>query len=237
VTPKITSPRLILFDFVGTLAEVRGGVGAAYARFARAQGADLDAARLERGFREAFRAVFLEAGASPADSGAARTAWSRVIAAAFAHAGDEALGHELAPSLYAWFATAEPWHVYPEVPEALRALRAAGIQVGILSNFDDRLPALLEALDLAKHLDGVTLPEHAAAPKPAPAIFECALARHGVAAAEAWMVGDSEAEDILPARALGLCAFQLARAAASEPAPATYPTLDPVVRRALRPRP
>lgn len=236
MTAQNPRPRLILFDFVGTLAEVRGGVGAAYARYARSQGAEVDAALLEQGFRAAFKAIFLAEASLPADSAAARDAWHRIIAASFAHAGAPDLGPRLAPGLYAWFATAEPWHVYPEVPAALQALNDAGVTLGILSNFDDRLPSLLEALDLAKHFDSITLPEDAGAPKPAPAIFHQALARHEVAPVEAWMVGDSEPEDIHPAQSLGLQAFQIARHGQPRPEPApTCSTLAEVVRLATEP--
>lgn len=233
MTAKIARPRLILFDFVGTLAEVRGGVGAAYARYARSQGTEVDAGLLERGFRAAFKAIYLAEASLPADSAAARDAWHRIIAATFAHAGAPDLGPRLAPGLYAWFATAGPWHVYPEVPAALQALRDAGIQLGILSNFDDRLPGLLEALDLARHVDSITIPEDAGAPKPAAAIFHRALARHDVAPVEAWMVGDSEPEDIAPAEALGLQTFRIARHGQSRTGSGpTYPALTEVVRLA-----
>lgn len=234
MNPEITRPRLILFDFVGTLAEVRGGVGAAYSRYAGSRGFEVDAGLLEQGFRFAFKAEFpaYSEGESrlPEDSATARDAWNRIIAASFAHANAPDLGSKLAAGLYAWFATAEPWHVYPEVPAALQTLNDAGILLGILSNFDERLPSLLEALDLAKHFDSITLPEHVGAPKPAPAIFQHALARHQVAPTEAWMVGDSEPEDIHPAQALGLRTFQIARhdLPKSEPPP-TYRTLAPVV--------
>ncbi|MEZ4265341.1 MAG: HAD-IA family hydrolase [Myxococcota bacterium] len=238
MTVEIARPRLILFDFVGTLAEVRGGVGAAYARYARGQGAEVDAGLLEQGFRAAFKAIYLAEASLPADSAAARDAWHRIIAATFAHAGAPDLGPRLASGLYAWFATAEPWHVYPEVPAALGALNDAGIPLAILSNFDDRLPGLLEALDLAKHFDSITIPEHAGAPKPAPAIFRHALARHDVAPTEAWMVGDSEPEDIHPAQTLGLQTFQIVRHGHAKPTPAqTYPTLAEVVRLATEPPP
>ncbi|MCB9727887.1 MAG: HAD-IA family hydrolase [Deltaproteobacteria bacterium] len=203
------APRVVLFDFVGTLARVRGGVGRAYARYAAEAGVDADAAALELGFRAAFAAE----AALPSDAGEARAAWLRIIAGSFEAAGRAKAGRWLGPGLYEWFATARPWQLYPDARSTLAALRAAGVQTGVVSNFDDRLTRVLAALGLDALLDTVTLPAEVGAAKPDPAIFRAAVTRHGAAPEQVWMVGDSEAEDVAGARAAGLRGIRLDRAA------------------------
>jgi HAD superfamily hydrolase (TIGR01509 family) len=83
----------------------------------------------------------------------------------------------------------------------------------MVSNFDHRLPAVLEALGLAPLLDVVVLPADAGAAKPDPRIFQLALARLGVAAAEALYVGDDAEDDVAGATAAGLRAVDVATVA------------------------
>lgn len=201
-------PRLVLFDVVGTLLEVEGGVGAAYARFARRHGSDLDAGVLEASFRRTFREV---AAARPAFD---RPFWREVVRRSF---GGVPGGEPLAASdlffesLWSWFGTAEPWRVFPEVFRGLQRLRDVGLALGVVSNFDERLPGLLDATDLLAFFDAVTLPGDAGAAKPDRLHFEAALRRHGVAAALAVHVGDDPEEDFAAARAAGLGAILLDR--------------------------
>ena len=46
--------------------------------------------------------------------------------------------------LYRLFADPDVWRVYPEVFEVLQALKARGLIMGVLSNWDIRLGPLLE---------------------------------------------------------------------------------------------
>ena len=46
------------------------------------------------------------------------------------------------------------WRVYDDVPAMLKRWSVAGIRLAVVSNFDSRLPGLLEALGLARWLPG-----------------------------------------------------------------------------------
>lgn len=93
---------------------------------------------------------------------------------------------------------------FPEVMETLRALRERGLRLVVLSNWDVSLHAMLEHTGIAELVDGaVSSAEHGVA-KPDPAIFEHALALAGVAAEEAWHVGDSPEADVEGAHAAGV---------------------------------
>lgn len=110
-----------------------------------------------------------------------------------------------AAALYPKLVDPASWTPYPDTPTVLNGLRAAGIKTAVVSNiaFDLR-PALAAAGTAA---DEYVLSFEVGAVKPDPAIFEAALTRLGVPAADALMVGDSEEADG-GARALG-CAFAL----------------------------
>jgi putative hydrolase of the HAD superfamily len=104
---------------------------------------------------------------------------------------------------------------YPDAPAALRGLRARGCRLVVVSNWDVSLGGVLEATGIAGLLDGALSSAAVGAPKPAPAIFEAALALAGVAPERALHVGDSFAQDVLGARAAGLAAVLLSRPGAA----------------------
>jgi putative hydrolase of the HAD superfamily len=115
---------------------------------------------------------------------------------------------------------------YPDAPVALAALRARGLKLVVVSNWDISLPAVLADTGLAGALDGVLTSAAVGAPKPTPAIFAAALALAGVAPAQAVHVGDSLAQDVLGARAAGIAPVLLCRAGRrATPAPADVPVI------------
>jgi putative hydrolase of the HAD superfamily len=87
--------------------------------------------------------------------------------------------------------------------DACGRLRAAGLRLAVVSNWDVGLHEHLARLGLAELLDAVVTSAEAGAPKPARAIWELALERLGAGPAAAVHVGDSEA-DAEGARAAGL---------------------------------
>ncbi|HEY4094326.1 MAG TPA: HAD-IA family hydrolase [Baekduia sp.] len=94
---------------------------------------------------------------------------------------------------------------YPEVPAALAALRAAGLRLVVVSNWDVSLHAVLAETGLAPLVDAAISSAECGAAKPDPAIFARALALAGdVAPAAAWHVGDTFEADVLGARAAGI---------------------------------
>jgi putative hydrolase of the HAD superfamily len=104
---------------------------------------------------------------------------------------------------------------YPDAAPALRALRAAGCALVVVSNWDFSLHERLEETGLAALVDGAVASAELGTAKPQRAIFERALALAGVAAGRAWHVGDSVREDVEGARAAGIRAVLLARGEAT----------------------
>ena len=100
---------------------------------------------------------------------------------------------------------------YDDAAPALRALRAAGLRIVVVSNWDRSLHEALAATGLADLVDGAISSAEAGAAKPDRAIFERALAVAGVRARDALHVGDSVEADVEGARAAGIGAVWLRR--------------------------
>jgi putative hydrolase of the HAD superfamily len=116
--------------------------------------------------------------------------------------------------------------VFDDVLPALAALRARGLRLVVVSNWDVSLVDVLERVGLAPWFDGVVTSAQVGARKPAPAIFERALHLAGVAPDRAVHVGDSLLEDVEGARSAGIAAILLRRAGGpGPPGVRTVPTL------------
>jgi putative hydrolase of the HAD superfamily len=100
---------------------------------------------------------------------------------------------------------------FPDAAPALAALRAAGMRLAVVSNWDCSLGGVLGELGLAGAVDTIVVSAEAGAPKPDAAIFLAALERLRRGPAEAVFVGDSLETDVLGARAAGLRALLLER--------------------------
>ncbi|HET8951408.1 MAG TPA: HAD-IA family hydrolase, partial [Solirubrobacteraceae bacterium] len=145
--------------------------------------------------------------------------------AALRRAAAEAMRPELpdparslpADALVAALLDALRFHAYPEVPSTLRALRARGIRLVVVSNWDVSLHERLAELELAPLLDGAVASAELGAAKPDRAIFAHALGLAGAAAEEAWHAGDSLEADVEGARAAGLVGVLVARDGAPAP--------------------
>jgi HAD superfamily hydrolase (TIGR01509 family) len=93
--------------------------------------------------------------------------------------------------------------------EALERLRAAGIALGVVSNSEGTIDAMLTDVGLRPFFAAVVDSAVEGVVKPDAAIFNLALERLGVAAADTIMVGDSPTADVHGAQAAGLRAALL----------------------------
>eukprot|EP00968_Pinguiococcus_pyrenoidosus_P025280 scaffold5812_cov232-Pinguiococcus_pyrenoidosus.AAC.2 len=78
------------------------------------------------------------------------------------------------------------WELRPGVEAVLQNLRSAescgGLRLGVLSNFDDRLPGILESLGIAKYFDFVLTSREAGQEKPSQVMFDLARNALGLSA-------------------------------------------------------
>ena len=87
----------------------------------------------------------------------------------------------------------------PGAVDAVTRLRAHGLAIAVVSNWDETLPERLRLFDV----DAIATSAEAGEPKPSPAVFRLALERLGVRPERVLHVGDSP-EDEAGARAAGL---------------------------------
>lgn len=102
------------------------------------------------------------------------------------------------------------FEAYPDTRPALAAIRAAGLRVVCVSNWDHELGLVLERIGIADLFDGLVVSALFGSRKPEAAIFERALEVAGCAAGEAVHVGDGE-DDVAGARAAGIRVLRIDR--------------------------
>jgi putative hydrolase of the HAD superfamily len=137
----------------------------------------------------------------------------RRCAAALADQLEASLGRELPPldAMTEALLASLSFRPFDDVVPALRSLKDLGVRVVVVSNWDVSLPEVLERLGLMSYLDGVVTSAAAGSRKPERPIFELALGLAGAQAHEALHVGDSLAEDVAGARAVGIEAVLIRR--------------------------
>ncbi len=141
----------------------------------------------------------------------ARGWWGRFADRVCEHLGVERPSRFAKSELYDRFARAEAWEIYPEVSQVLNQLAARGVRLAVVSNWDERLPELLEDLGLAAGFEAIVYSAAVGAEKPHPAIFQRALDLLGEPPPLALHVGDRRREDVEGAQALGMRALHLDR--------------------------
>lgn len=103
------------------------------------------------------------------------------------------------------------WRAYDDVVPAFERLRARGVSLGIISNWDVRLAGILDGLGLGDMLDVVISSAVVGMHKPDPRVFEHACEMLSVEPSEAAHVGDHHYSDIVGATAVGMQAVLIDR--------------------------
>ena len=112
-------------------------------------------------------------------------------------------GH-LADVLYATFTDPANYTLFDDVEPTLDELEAAGLVLGIVSNFEAWLEDLLGTLGVRDRFGVRVISGREGVEKPDLRIFELALERLSLRPADAMYVGDNPEFDVAPAAALGM---------------------------------
>jgi putative hydrolase of the HAD superfamily len=217
IPPSLPLPQVIFLDAVGTLFGVRDSVGDIYSEMANKYGVDCPPELLNRYFFTAFKnappCIFPDL--PTAEIPAAEYHWWRSInLQTFVAAGvwEQFADFEaFFADLYAYFATAAAWTIYPDTLVALAKWQQAGVQLAVLSNFDSRLYTVLKVLELQQYFSTVTISTEVSAAKPQLAIFTAAMQKYQCSPQSCWHIGDSLEEDYLGAGSAGMTAIWLNR--------------------------
>ena len=195
VPARLGAPRAIFLDLDGTLFDRDAAVRALFAQQYHVFESVLGGAT-----REAFVERLLELDAH--GHGDKRAAYGTVVR-------ELGLGAALGDRLNEHFYEIYPAHgaVFPDVYSTLGELRRRGVGLGLLTNGrtatqEDKL----RRLGLEPLFDVTLISEREGVRKPDRRFFELALRRAGVAATEAWHVGDHPMADVAGASSAGLTA-------------------------------
>jgi putative hydrolase of the HAD superfamily len=218
--------RCVLLDAGETLFGPRESFGAVYARVLAPLGLVRPAEVFESAIRESWREMdrivprgvdryaFFPGGE---DGYWLRFARGAVERAAGAEAADGFVETALEP-LRAAFREPGAWLVYPDVRPALSRIRLAGASLAVVSNWDSRLPYLLDVLDLDGLFDAVVFSHRVGVEKPDPRIFRSALDAVRAEPGSALHVGDVPELDHEGARSAGIDCVLVDRRSRLDPA-------------------
>lgn len=109
------------------------------------------------------------------------------------------------------FRDPKSYRLFDDAREVLAELSQMGIQVGVVSNWSEVLPDLMDDLGLSEFVSFIVTSADLKAEKPERAIFERALFRAGVPAAEAVHVGNHFEQDVRGALNAGMRAVWVDR--------------------------
>jgi putative hydrolase of the HAD superfamily len=208
-------PEAIFFDAAGTLLTVAEPVGISYSRIAAQHGLVATPEAVTAGFRSAWKSLpdpLHPEGSPPADDD--RSWWRGLVDHTFTHAiGEKPAVEPLEAAfqaLYSHFALPEAWVLYPDTLPAIRSL-VGRTRLLILSNFDRRLPPLLDHFGLGDCFEKILISSEIGASKPHPRMFQAALDAVGHPPSACLHVGDDLTADIQGAEAAGIPQFHVSR--------------------------
>ncbi|MBX7166128.1 MAG: HAD family hydrolase [Pirellulales bacterium] len=200
----------VLFDAVGTLIRPRPSVAEAYAAAAQRWDLQVDPATVLARFRRAFDAeedIDRLAGDGATSELRERRRWQSIVAAVFPDAADPTA---LFAQLWDHFARPEHWVLDPDVAPLFARLRAAGLIVGVASNFDERLLALVRAWPATAEVP-VFVSSQLGKRKPHRGFYASIAQQLALPAQRLLMVGDDWENDVQGAQAAGWRAVYLRR--------------------------
>lgn len=144
-------------------------------------------------------------------AGGEKAWWGEFVREVLERLDHDAPWEPLLDDLYAAFADAAVWKMFPETRTTLEELASRDVPLAVISNWDRRLPEILGSLGILDLFDVVVVSAIEGVEKPSPEIFRRALKRLDLEPDQALHVGDSPLEDYNGAEAAGLTPVLLDR--------------------------
>ena len=199
--------KAVFFDVGGTLLHVHPSVGDVYATHARDFGFTGSADDLNREFRQEWKTMGgMESLGTQKGREVERAFWQELVRRVFAFHGGLNDFDRYFDLIYDVFRSKESWRVFEDVTGSglLDQLQSRGVVLGVISNWDSRLPEILTNTGLAHYFSIILASTVVGSAKPDPGIFREALQQAGVPAQQACHIGDEPATDIQGARNAGM---------------------------------
>ncbi len=206
--------QIVFFDAGGTIFEVNGGVGDIYSRFARSHGVETEPEKIQQRFVRSFRLqppLAFPGVKSERELHQVEYEWWRKLARDVFAEIDFPRFDQFFGELFEFFRSREAWRLFDDVEPTLEALKADGLRLAVISNFDSRIDDLLQAFKIDHYFGAVHISSRIGAAKPDPLIFHAALQHQAVEARHALHIGDSWREDVEGASAVGIKSILLDR--------------------------
>lgn len=217
----MSETRAVLLDALGTLVELEPPAPLLRRELERRTGVDVGEGRAAAAITAEIT-YYLEHHMEGSDRAGVERLRDRCADEVLASLRLEGLDHATARAA---MLAALRFRGFPDAEPALRALRARGMRLVAVSNWDASLPETLARTGLARWLDGTVSSAVVGAAKPDPAVFGAALELAGCRPAEAFHVGDSPEADVAGARAAGVAVALLDRAGALGDPPPGVPRI------------
>ena len=210
--------RLISFDATNTLFKVCGSVGEIYAKTALKYGVKTDPEIIDNNFRKAFKQFNKKYPNFGKEVGmSSRQWWDYVVQTSFNGEVKSDILSKISSDLYGNFSKRSHWELFPDALPVLEYFRNKDIQLGILSNFDERLPVIVAELGIQKYFKFILASWQTEWCKPSPQIFHHAVAMvASCSPTQAVHIGDNLDLDYKAARRIGMDAYLLLRQPSDE---------------------
>lgn len=192
--------RAVLLDALGTLVQLDPPAPLLRREVERRTGVDVGEHRAAEAMRVEI-AYYLEHHMEGGDAAAVEALRDRCAEEVRRTLALDGLAHAAAREA---MLAAIRFRAFPDAKPALRELRARGVRLVAVSNWDASLPDALERSGLGHLLDGAVASAAVGAAKPAASAFEAGLAAAGCGPSEAFHVGDSPDADVAGALAAGI---------------------------------
>jgi putative hydrolase of the HAD superfamily len=199
--------RAVVFDAVGTVLFPNPTASRVYADVAARHGLHLEPSVISPLLWAQFRIEddLDRSNNWATDEHRERTRWQNIVRAALPDASDE-----LFEELFQHFALPSAWAVPDDAARTLAALRDGGFRVGMGSNYDSRLRAVVDGTpELAPVRERLVISSLVGVRKPAGGFFEAVVAAAGCEPSGILFVGDDPENDYAGATGAGLRAVLL----------------------------
>ncbi|XP_066156969.1 rhythmically expressed gene 2 protein [Euwallacea fornicatus] len=178
---NLNSIRLVTFDVTGTLLKLRTAPAQQYGEIGAMYGVVADDYVLSRNFKEQWRRMNLEHPNFGLKTGLGwENWWKTVVRETFKSSKfrfDESKLEKIACHLLEMYKTTACWQHAYGVPGILTYIRSKKIVMGVVSNFDPRLEAILMNTKLKHYFEFTINSYEAGVEKPDKKIFDLAMER------------------------------------------------------------